>query len=255
MPNDTAKETFDIAIERSRYLLRMATGLTNNRQRRIQKKWASGFKEFMGWSQSQNIDRIENDDVMLIICHNSILDREDFSATKLNDLLRASLVMAVSAVDAYFHAKIIRYIVECSHLDPAPPKLTEYKISVSDFIRGRHATRINNVLRNAIERNLSFQSLQNPDKIADGLALIGISKFWSGVAKRMKEDVNSLKDNISSIVDRRNQIAHGADLSQSTKARNKPREISPEYVEEVIDTLERVIRASEQVIESQLRAS
>lgn len=250
---DSAKHTFDMAIARARYILTLYMGLTDHRKRSARKDWSDRFKKLMHWPKSHEIERIDSKDAVLILRDNSKLRRQHFSVDALGDLLRASLVMAVSAMDAYFHAKILRYVVVHSKSKKPSRRLLNEKIKVSDFINGQKKKRSYAALRAAIERNLSYQSLQGPDKIADALGLIGVSDFWKLVAENLNEQKNSLQNKINRVVKRRNQIAHEGDLSQSKKTRNKSRSIDPKTVREAIDLIEKIVDAAEKIIERSVR--
>lgn len=244
----TAYVTFNKAVYRAEYLVRLSEGLTNRRKRKTRSDWSRAFKTLMHWPQCHTIERVDSADAVLVIRHGSRLSSDDFTPDAAGDLLRAALVMSVSAMDAYFHAKILRYVVSHSKAHEPSSRLLNERILVKDFVSGRKKKRANTALRSAVERNLSYQSLQQPDKIADALGLIGVSDFWTGVADTLDRDKKDLCDSIEKIVGRRNKIAHEGDLSQSKKARNKSRGISVSFVKESIALLKSVIDASEALI-------
>jgi len=249
---DSAKSTFDKAMERAKYIFKLAGGLTDHRKRSVRRDWSGGFKKLMHWPKSHKIERVDSKDVVLIIRDNSNLTRKDFSSDALRDLLRASLVMAVSAMDAYFHAKVLRYVVVHSKSRKPSKRLLNERITVRDFIEGQRKERSFTALRAAIERNLSYQSLQHPDNIADALNLIGVSDFWGRVAKKLGKSKDGLRKEISSIVRRRNQIAHEGDLCQSARSRNKSRTITLKFVSSSIDLIETLVDAADNVINQSL---
>jgi len=191
--------------------------------------------------------------MILVLRDDSKLDSEYFSSEALDDLLRASFVMTLSAMDAYFHAKIIRHVVQHSKACDPSNRLLNEKILVSDFMAGQKYKRTNQALRIAIDRKLSYQSLQTPDKIADSLQLIGVNSFWDSIAKQMKTDPKKLKSQVTIIAKRRNQIAHEGDLSQSKKARNKSRSISHKDVNEAIELVSNVVSAADLIINKSIK--
>ena len=249
----TAKATFEKAIARSEYLLRLANGLADHRKRRARGEWKSKFRSLMHWSQTHSIERVDSKDVVLVTRDGGTLARADFGVEALGDLLRASLVMAVSAMDAYFHAKILRYVVPHSRRAEPSERLLNERIQVRDFIAARRKKRPNAALRAAVERNLSYQSLQRTERIADALQLIGIAKFWEDVATRLKRTKEDLCDELCGIVRRRNQIAHEGDLSQGKKTRNRDRSISTQFVQRSMALLKAVVEEAETVINAKVR--
>ena len=64
-------------------------------------------KQFMGWPRSEKISRVDGRDCLLILRASSGINRSHFSHDYLSELLRLSLVSAVSAMDRYFHDAIV----------------------------------------------------------------------------------------------------------------------------------------------------
>lgn len=161
--------------------------------------------------------------------------------------------MAVSALDAYFHSKILAHVVKAANRGADMPKqLKKSTISVEQFVEGRRYKRRMNIVRRALEKSIGYQSLQQPDKIEQSLKLIGVSSFWNGVAARCGENAGDLKDALSRVVKRRNQIAHEGDLSQSRRTRNHNRSLGPKEARDALILIRRVAGRSESEIDSQL---
>jgi hypothetical protein len=57
-----------------------------------------------------------------------------------------------------------------------------------------------------------LREYQHPDKIADALRLIVDFKLWDTVAAKLNSDAQVIKDTLRLVVDRRNKIAHEADV-------------------------------------------
>jgi len=210
----------------------------------------------MHWPQrtSSEIDRVDTPEAIIVLRENARLKRPDFRKDVLSDLLRASLVMLVSAIDAYFHAKIIAHVVRLANKGTAMPKaLCKANISVGDFVKAKSYKRPMTVMRNALCECLGYQALQSPDNISSALSLIGIKDFWSKVAGRMGAPKSEVVDGLKRIVKRRNQIAHEADLSQSKKARNSITAIAPKDVRRALGFSLKLIPRAEKEINSQLK--
>lgn len=249
----TALQTFEKAQGRAKYLVRLAEGLVNTRKYVMRVDWARNFRKMMHWKTDANIDRVDGRDTLVVLRDGATLSVDDFGRSAIADLYRAALVMTVSAMDAYFHAKVLHYAVRQSKKSSPSKSLMNLKIAVSDFVRGNSMTYRNSALRSAIERHLSFQSLQNPEKIAVALNLIRVEDFWLKVAKELKLDKDNLKKQIKKIVDRRDKIAHQGDVSQSKKTRNKDREIEPKLVRDALTLIDSVVEASEKVINTEVK--
>ncbi len=249
----TAQQTFKKAHSRAEYLHKLAVGMTNIRQRKMRRDWAKTFGNIMHWNNDANFDRIDGKDVVLIIKPGASLKRSDFDHSSVGDLYRAALVLAVSAMDAYYHAKVLHYIIAESKKKSASKSLLNTKITVEDFVRGNTMKRRNAALRSAMERHLSYESFQAPEKIKNALNLIGVEDFWTKVARKMNLQKKEVTRKIEGIVKRRNQVAHEGDVSQSMRARNKDREIKPNFVRDSLDFLKILVDASEVVINEVVR--
>jgi len=184
-------------------------------------------------------------------------------ALDVSDMLRAALVLTVSALDYYIHEVVTLGMLEIYRGDrpePSPSgnttqsafarfqvslgnarqdRLTainlrdwlEFEIqqiqgyeflqnayTVSDLIpvlSNSLASKLNDTswLESEIRDRLSYQSFQQADKIADAIRLISDKKLWDTVADQMKRSTKEVKQELKSIVDRRNQIAHEADIN------------------------------------------
>ncbi len=250
---DTTLQTFKVAQGRAEYLYKLAEGLVNTRKRGMRQDWARSFKKMMGWKTDAVIDRVDGRDAVVVLRHDSHLSANDFDSKAVSDLYRAALVMAVSAMDAYFHAKVLRYVVEQSKKQEPSESLMNHKITVSDFVRGNTMKRRNSALRSAIARQLSFQSFQQPKDIKQACNLIGVIDIWNKLADKLSADKDDIQKTIKGIVDRRNKIAHEGDVSQSVKARNAHREIQPKMVKDALVLITNVVEAADDIINAEVR--
>jgi RiboL-PSP-HEPN len=249
---DTALATFQVAMARAKYLYEVYSALVNQRKRSIRRDWAESFCELMHWPKSSDIDRVDSHDVVIVIKHDTAITADHFSADRLSDLLRASLVLCVSAMDAYFHCKILAHVVKAANREVIPPKLASERITIADFVRAKRYKRRMTAIRNAIQRTLGFQSLQQADNIATSLKLIGIDTFWESVSRGLGKAVPAVKKRLAKIVRRRNQVAHEGDVSQSKKTRNKTHELQPRFVGNTLSFLETLVDEAEKAINKQL---
>lgn len=250
---DDAKRTFNRAMRRSINLYNLGVGFENQRERKVRADWAQRFKSFMRWKRNEKIQRIDGDELIVILREECHLKSRHFTETSLSDLHRASLVMAVSAMDAYFHAKIVKHVIAKSKAKSPPKALVAHKVSVGDFIAGTKSQRPGSKLRSAIERNLGILSYQNPERIAEGLSLLGIEKFWVKVAESMGIERNALVSKVARIVKRRNQIAHEGDIFQSDIAKNRSRGLSSDYAYNAITFIQEFINHADLVIADEVR--
>jgi hypothetical protein len=197
----------------------------------------------------------------LIALHNSV-KAQATGALDVSDMLRAALVLAVSALDYYVHEVVTLGMVEIhrgQRSEPAPSanstqsafsrfqvslggarqdRLTAIDIAswLETEIQQTHGyaflqqsymvsalipaisdsivSRLNNAswLEDEIRERLGYQSFQQADKIADAIRYVSDKKLWDEVATKMSKPAKDIKQQLNSIVDRRNKIAHEADI-------------------------------------------
>lgn len=131
-----------------------------------------------------------------------------------SDLLRAQIVLAISALDYFIHEITLHGMVETFQGNrPATDTFLKYKVSGSVFLVP--AEQVVASFRNDVRERNSFLSFQQPDKIAEAIRMFHDKPLWRGVAVRLGESEALIKDQLRLIVERRNKIAHEADIDPS----------------------------------------
>ncbi|WP_263975519.1 HEPN domain-containing protein [Leptolyngbya sp. 7M] len=104
--------------------------------------------------------------------------------------------------------------------------------------------RLNNTswLEDEIRERLGYQSFQQPDKIADAIRLISDKKLWDAVATRLGKSAKDVKQQLSAIVDRRNKIAHEADIDPTFGIGSRWY-IDEALVSDAVDFIEQVVES------------
>jgi hypothetical protein len=169
------------------------------------------------------------------------------TAIDVSDIRRAQLVLIVSALDHFIHelsrlgmiesAKGIRTKTDAFLRFDMPLSATESAISgsshdiwVGETVRAKH----------------SWQSFQDPDKIADAIRLISPVKLWELVGIEIGLAAGDIKTRLKLIVDRRNKIAHEADQDPSNPGFRW--QINEPMVNDTIDFIEEVANAVYKVV-------
>jgi hypothetical protein len=166
-------------------------------------------------------------------------------AIDLSDILRAQHVLAVSALDYFIHEAARTGMLEIFDGKRAPtPAYSRFRISVNSLGPGAVVSRSN--FENEIRTQHSFLSFQHPDRVADALRLIVDFKLWDTVAAKLSTDAQVVKDTLKLIVDRRNKIAHEADVDPTYPKARWP--ISAADVNGTISFLDDTIEAIHDVI-------
>jgi hypothetical protein len=165
------------------------------------------------------------------------LGAQTTQALDISDILRASLVLGVSALDHLIHeiarlgmievASGNRLATEAYHRFPVALK------SASAYAANPAA---NQWLDAEIRARHGWQSFQDPDKIAEAIRLVCDKELWSGVGALLGMPARDVKGQLRLIVDRRNKIAHEADMDPTAPGQRWP--IDAAIVSDALDFLE-----------------
>jgi hypothetical protein len=138
------------------------------------------------------------------------------SPMSFDDLLRFQIVYSVSALDKLIHDIIrIGMIQIFMGKRPATGKYLSERISMSAYATLSSATipPKEYYFEQEIISKLRIVAYQSPETIADGLSYIWDEKHkWQKIAAAMAMTEDQAKTQLKLIVDRRNKIAHEADV-------------------------------------------
>lgn len=232
----------------------------------------------------------------LIALHNSV-KAQATGALDVSDMLRAALVLAVSALDYYVHEVVILGMLEIhqgNRSEPAPSANTtqsafsrfqvtlggarqerlaainiaswleaeiqqtqgytflqqSYKVSeLVPTLSSRILDRLNNTswLESEIRKQLGHKSFQQPDKIAGAIKHISGKELWKEVADQINKPVKDITQELNSIVDRRNKIAHEADIDPTFNIGSRWN-IDEVLVSDAVDFIEMLVESIHQVL-------
>lgn len=184
----------------------------------------------------------------LMAVHNS-LKAQASSVLDLSDMLRAALVLAVSAFDYYIHEVVRIGMLEIHRGQrPEPPAFSRFQISLGSARAGINAGQnIDSWLEDEIRQRHSYKSFQQPEAIADAIRLICDKKLWEEVSTNMGSPAKDIKQQLLLIVDRRNKIAHEADIDPTLSLGNRwP--IDELLVNEAVDFIEQVVESIHNIL-------
>lgn len=232
----------------------------------------------------------------LIALHNSV-KAQATGALDVSDMLRAALVLAVSALDYYVHEVVTLGMLEIhrgQRSEPTPSANTtksafsRFKVSLGGARQERLAAidiaswleteieqthgyaflqqsytvaalipaisssvvnRLNNSsgLEDEIRERLGYESFQQADKIADAIRYISDKKLWDEVANKISKPAKDIKQQLNSIVDRRNKIAHEADIDPTFNIGDRWN-IDEVLVGDAVDFIEQIVENIHQVL-------
>ena len=128
-------------------------------------------------------------------------------------LLRAEYVLIISAFDSYLH-NVVRKKLSNNFL-AGELSGCDIKLSLESFSIINSATNINEkkqLLDLEIRKALEKDSYQSPKSVDYAMDAIGIKKIWRKSESVFNDTGEHIKDQLSLIIKRRNQIAHESDI-------------------------------------------
>ncbi|MXV83469.1 hypothetical protein F4X88_18895 [Candidatus Poribacteria bacterium] len=170
-------------------------------------------------------------------------------AVDLTDLLRAQIVMIVSALDHYIH-EITRvgmlevYDGTRSQTDA----FLRFQVTMGGAIKGISRSSENEWLDIEIRQKHGHQAFQHPDNIANAVRLFSSCELWRSVASELNLTDQDVKNRLRAIVNRRNQIVHEADLDPSISGYLNRWPISSADVTGTLDFIQDICEAIHTVV-------
>ena len=176
------------------------------------------------------------------------MDAQTTGALDLSDILRAALVMSVSALDHFIHEIVRLGMLEAYRGERLRTMaFLRFQVSLESVIEATSGLVPETRLENQIRERHGHQTFQTPDQIADAIRLISEMPLWNDVSVYLAADGRELTDRLSLIVQRRNKIAHEADLmpdyAGQTAFSDLRSPIEPGMVDDAINFIQQVARA------------
>ena len=145
----------------------------------------------------------------------SVLTHMTTPVLNSSDILRAGIVLAVSALDNFIH-NITRLgmLKILQGQRPETPAYQRFQVSMETVIFNRSNPTEQQWIDwfdNLIREKHGWQSFQHPDKIAEAIRLVSEIKLWDEVANHLGMDAKTIKEQLKTIIVRRDKIAHEAD--------------------------------------------
>ena len=219
------KDAFNHTMARVESMLKLFDLLCNQRRKAIRQDWARKFKVLMHWNQGETIYRVDGNGAVIILRESANITDQSFCEDELSELLRAALVMAVSALDRYCHELVTSKIIgelkkPEDHIASELRKMEIPLIKAVEAIRharkpdSRPMNMVKAILQDKIHRNFT---LQKAGDIEQALHMVGINQLWTSCGTTMGEKPEQIKRKLNSIVRRRDSIVHEGDLVKHRK--------------------------------------
>ncbi len=168
------------------------------------------------------------------------------AAVDLDELLRAELVLAVSALDCFVHDLVRIGMGRAFDATATVPKsFIAFGVSMGfarEILAATSTADRDALADQEIRRLLGFKTFQAPDKISQALSLLGITEIWNKVGTAIGVDSVTARKQLEVIVDRRNRIAHEGDIDP-TKGIGVKYTINFPMVKQAVDYLDTIAHA------------
>lgn len=159
------------------------------------------------------------------------------SIVDTSPILRSCIVLSVSAIDHLIHELAIIGMCEVFNGTRAvTTRYNDFNVTLG-FMSSITAVPPLITFEAEIRRKLGWQTFQRPDKIKDAVALFTSIQLWQQISLIMADTEQNIKNRLNLIVDRRNMIAHEADIEPVYKTK---RTISNADVTGTIDFIEKL---------------
>ena len=163
-------------------------------------------------------------------------------AIDVSDMWRAQIVLGISALDHLVHEMARLGIIESAKgTRQKTDAYLKFQLPLEAVERGFGGQTHEAWLGEAVRERHSWLSFQHPDKLADAIRLISPVKLWDEVGNELSMPPKDVKVALEIIVDRRNKIAHEADMDPTNPGFQWP--ISGTMASQALDFTERVAEA------------
>jgi len=148
-----------------------------------------------------------------------VLEKFPLLAEQAAEILRAEVVLTVSAMDCFIH-DLVRIGMTDTFMGnrQSSKSFSNFSISIKGLQNIIDATSSLDRLvyfEKEIRKINSSDSYQSPQSIEYALQLINIDKVWSKISVNMETKPEDIKNELSLIINRRNKIAHEADFDNA----------------------------------------
>ena len=164
------------------------------------------------------------------------------SAIDVSDMWRAQIVLGVSALDYLIHELARIGMIEISKgVRFKADGFSKFQLPLDAVERAINGVAPELWLGDTVREKHAWLSFQHPDKIADAIRLISPIKLWDAVGQELNSTAKDVKLRIEMIVDRRNKIAHEADMDPTNPGFRWP--IDQKMASDALDEIVRVAEA------------
>ena len=242
-PKPQSYEAFDDNIGDAEALLGYAVAFENRRRRRMRQELREGIGAALSMPKKQwgQLDCLQSEALLVVFVPGGHLGRENFN--DLRPLVRQSLVAACAALETYVADKAMEFVGQALRAEEVPRRMKDIPLTVGRWSEiERTYERRQWGVRAVVEDYIRETSSTAPNQIALVLSTVGVHDWLKSVDKARHVSRGTTDEELSTITERRNRIAHSADRQGRGRA-----SITPQEVREHIRIIRAVVNATESI--------
>ncbi len=196
-----------------------------------------------------NIDSVKQLDAIY-----QYLEQNDVGKTlDLSEILRAEIVLAVSAMDNFISDTLhfgLVHTFEGNRVIPSDfvKPFNDFQVDMQTLVQIINAPSPNDkslILGEYIRKVNSKNPYQDPKQIESALLLLGIKQLWTKLGVELSQKGDDVRRELANIVWQRHKIAHEADFDHLTQ-RKRPRD--RETTLQAIEFIDKLCKAIYQIV-------
>lgn len=169
-------------------------------------------------------------------------------AIDVSDMWRAQIVLVVSALDHFIHDLTRLGMIEASKGSRHKTEsYLRFQMPFSAVDSALNGVPHENWVGETVRVKHSWQSFQDQEKLAEAIRLICSVKLWEEVGSELNMPPKDIKTRLELIVERRNKIAHEADLDPASPGFRWP--INAALASDTIDFIESLGKAIFKIVQ------
>ena len=164
------------------------------------------------------------------------------TAIDISDMWRAQIVLGVSALDHLIHEMARLGMIESARgIRQKTDSYLRFSLPLDAVERAISGHPHEAWLGDTVREKHSWLSFQHPEKVAEAIRLISPVKLWEEVGSELGIPAKDIKIRLELIVDRRNKIAHEADMDPTNPGFRWP--ITEAMTNDTLDFIEKIAEA------------
>ena len=164
------------------------------------------------------------------------------TAIDISDMWRAQIVLGVSALDHLIHEMARLGMIESARgIRQKTDSYLRFSLPLDAVERAISGHPHEAWLGDTVREKHSWLSFQHPEKVAEAIRLISPVKLWEEVGSELGIPAKDIKIRLELIVDRRNKIAHEADMDPTNPGFRWP--ITKAMTTDTLDFIEKIAEA------------